>query len=446
MRRSGPESAPKVDALAVSSRPLGWVTRDAWLIVTARFLRTFAQALIAVFFGIYLIELGYSLVQMGLLITIGSIGSTLFATLIVFIGDTIGKRRLLIGFSVMMALAGLGYAFTERYTLLAFVSFFVGSLAISGSGPRGPMQPLEQATLPDTTTAQHRTDLFALAGIGERAARLSGTLGAALPAVLVVVLGIGELTAFKLMFVGYAVLMLTSASMYGFLSPIIDAGVGRGGWRNPLKLESRKTIFSLAAIFSVDNFATRFVFFSLVAAWFRVEYGFELEEVSYLLAGSTALNMVSLWIAARLANWIGLLNTVVFTHIPAVIFTVAIPFAPTSGLAVLFWLLRAFFSQMDGPPRQSYTMAIVNRDERVAMASVTNVSQAAVGAATPSIATFLWQSVSASAPFVAAGALKTVYLIGLYLAFRNVHAPEEVERAERKRRAREEARSRSADA
>lgn len=427
--------------MAVSSRPLGWVTRDAWLIVTARFLRTFAQALIAVFFGIYLIELGYSLVQMGLLVTIGSIGSTLFATLIVFIGDTLGKRRLLIGFTVMMALAGLGYAFTERYTLLAFVSFFVGSLAISGSGPRGPMQPLEQATLPDTTTAEHRTDLFALAGIGERAARLSGTLGAATPAVLVAAFGVGEITAFKLMFIGYAVLMLSSAAMYGLLSPRVESlGTGRG-WRNPLKLESRKTIFSLAAIFSVDSVATRFVFFSLVGAWFRLEHGFELAEVSYLLAGSTALNMVSLWVAARLANRIGLLNTVVFTHIPAVVFTFAIPFAPTVWLAVVFWFLRAFFSNMDNPPRQSYTMAIVNRDERVAMASITNVSQAAIGAITPSLATVLWQMVSASAPFVASGALKTIYLVGLYLAFKDVHPPEERERAERRRLEREARRS-----
>ena len=427
--------------MAVSSRRLGWVTRDAWLIVSARFLRTFAQSLIAVFFGIYLIELGYSLVQMGLLVTIGSIGSTLFATLIVFIGDTLGKRRLLIGFTVMMALAGLGYAFTERYTLLAFVSFFVGSLAISGSGPRGPMQPLEQATLPDTTTAEHRTDLFALAGIGERAARLSGTLGAAMPAVLVAAFGVGEITAFKLMFIGYAVLMLSSAAMYGLLSPRVESlGTGRG-WRNPLKLESRKTIFSLAAIFSVDSVATRFVFFSLVGAWFRLEHGFELAEVSYLLAGSTALNMVSLWVAARLANRIGLLNTVVFTHIPAVVFTFAIPFAPTVWLAVVFWFLRAFFSNMDNPPRQSYTMAIVNRDERVAMASITNVSQAAIGAITPSLATVLWQMVSASAPFVASGALKTIYLVGLYLAFKDVHPPEERERAERRRLEREARRS-----
>ncbi len=428
-------------AVAVSSRPLGWVTRDAWLMINARFLRTFAQSLIAVFFGIYLIELGYSLVQMGLLVTVGSLGSTLFATLIVFVGDTLGKRRLLIGFTAMMALAGLGYAFTERYTLLALVSFFVGSLAISGSGPRGPVQPLEQAALPDTTTAERRTDIFALAGIGERAARLTGTIGAAMPAVLVALFGVGEITAFKLMFVAYAVLMLASAAMYGLLSPEVDSGVTGGGWRNPLKLESRKTIFSLAAIVSVDGFATRFVFFSLVGAWFRLEYGFELAEVSYVLAGSTALNMVSIWVAARLADRIGLLNTVVFTHIPAVVATIAIPFAPTAWLAVVFWYLRAFFGQMDVPARQSYMMAIVNRDERVAMASITNVSQAAIGAVTPSLATVLWQMVSASAPFVASGALKTVYLIGLYVAFKDVHPLEERERAERRRLEREARRS-----
>ena len=425
----------------VSSRPLGWVTRDAWLVVSARFLRTFAQSLIAVFFGIYLIELGYSLVEMGLLVTIGSVGSTVFATLIVFIGDTLGRRRLLIGFTAMMGLAGLGYAFTEQYTLLAFVSFFVGSLAISGSGPRGPVQPIEQATLPDTTTAEHRTDLFALAGMGERAARLTGTFGAAMPAVLVAMFGIDEITGFKLMFVVYAVIMLVSGAMYGLLSPAVDSGVSGGGWQNPLKLESRKTIFTFAAVFSVDGFATRFVFFSLVGAWFSVEHDFELAEVSYVLAGSTFLNMISLWVAARLSNRIGLLNTIIFTHIPAVLATFAVPFAPTAWLAVFFWYVRAFFGQMDNPPRQSYTMAIVNRDERVAMASITNVSQAAVGAVTPSLATVLWQAVSASAPFVASGAFKTVYLVGLYLMFKDVHPPEEQERAERRRLAREARRS-----
>ena len=417
------------------SMSLRWVSRDAWLIVLARFLRTFAQASIAIFFAIYLDRLGYSLTEIGLLITIGSAGSASFALTIVFVGDTFGRRRLLIGFSIMMGVAGLGFALTDRYLLLALVSFFVGSIAISGSGPRGPVQPLETASLPDTTTPEHRTDLFAVAGIMERVARFLGSLAAALPALFVTAFGLSELDSFRVMFVGYTVLMAASTVMYVLLSPSIDQPSSHRGWQNPLRLPSRRTIFTLAAIFSVDSFATRFVVTSLVALWFSMKFGLELAEVSYLLAGSTLLSAISQWVAAKLANTFGLLNIVIITHIPAVLFIVALPFAPWAWLAMTLWLGRSFFSQMDGPPRQSYTMAIVNRDERVAMAGISNVSQATVGAATPAFATILWQSVSASAPFVASGVLKTVYLVGLYLMFKDVHPPEEeARRAKRARR------------
>ena len=402
--------------------------------VTARFLRTFAQSSIAVFFAIYLDSLGYSLPQIGLLVTAGSVGSTVFAFLIVFIGESLGRRRLLIGFSLMMGFAGLGFALTDHYLLLAIVSFFVGSVAVSGSGPRGPIQPLETASIPDTTSTEHHTDLFAPSGIVDRAARFLGTLAGALPALFAVMFDISELGGFKIMFVVHTAFMVASAAMYWLLSPAVDRTAGRTRWQNPFALPSRRTIFTLAAIFSVDSTATRFVFFSLVALWFKAKFGLDLAEVSYLLAGSTLMNMVSLWAAARIAKRIGLLNTVVYTHIPAVIFTVAVPFAPSLGLAVFFWFARAFFSQMDAPTRQAYTMAIVNREERVAMASITNVSQAASSAATPAISTILWQSVSASAPFLAAGFLKTVYLIGLYVMFKDVHPPEEEDRLAERRR------------
>jgi MFS family permease len=189
----------------------------------------------------------------------------------------------------------------------------------------------------------------------------------------------------------------------------------------------------------VDSFATRFVFFSLVALWFKTKFGFELADVSYLLASATILSAFSLWVAARLASRIGLLNTIVFTHIPAVVFTFALPFAPWAWLAVLMFLGRGFFSQMDTAPKNSYTMAIVNRDERAAMAGVNNLTQATVGTAVPTLATVLWESVSISAPFIAAGVLKSVYLTWMYFTFRNVRPPEEIERRERKQRAREAA-------
>lgn len=425
-----------------TQRPYHWVSRDAWLIISARSLRTLGQTSISVFFAIYMVELGYSVTQAGLLATIGSGGSAVFAFLVVFIGDTFGRRRLLVGFSLLMGVAGLGFAFTDQYAILALVSFFMGSLAITGGGPRGPVQPLETASLPDTTDAEHRTEIFALAGVIERIARVLGSLAAALPPVFVVIFGLTDIQSFKVMFVAYAVIMLGSAAMYSFLSPTVtrqpepaNAGPKRA-WQNPLDLPSRRTIFTLAAIFSVDSFATRFVFFALVALWFKTRFGLDLAEVSYLLAASTLLSAVSLWASAKLANRIGLLNTIVFTHIPAVVCTIAVPFAPWAWLAIVLWLVRGFFSQMDGPPKNSYTMAIVNREERTAMAGINNVAQATVGTATPWLTTLLFQSVSVAAPFIGAGIMKSVYLVGMYFAFRNVHPPEEVARRARKQRAR----------
>ena len=417
------------------------MSRDAWLIIAARSLRTFAQASISVFFAIYMVELGYSVTQAGLLATIGSGGSAVFAFLIVFIGNSIGRRRLLVSFSILMGLGGLGFAFTEEYAVLALVSFFVGSLAITGGGPRGPIQPLETATLPDTTDAEHRTDIYALSGVIERVARVLGSLSAALPTVFVALFDISVIQSFKVMYIGYAVIMLGSALMYSFLSNAVaqehesEGQSKKPSWQNPLELPSRRTIFTLAAIFSVDSFATRFVFFALVALWFKTKFGLDLSEVSYLLAASTMLSAVSLWVAAKLANRFGLLNTLVFTHIPAVVCTLAVPFAPWAWLAIVLWLVRGFFSQMDGPPKNSYTMAIVNREERIAMAGINSATQATIGTAAPLLTTVLFQSVSTIAPFLAAGLLKSVYLAGMYITFRNVHPPEEIDRQERKTRA-----------
>ena len=409
--------------------PLRWISRDGWLIITARTLRTFAQASIAVFFGFYLDELGYSFTQIGLLVTVGSVGSALLSTSVIFIGETLGRRRLLIFFSLLVGVAGIGYALTDRYLLLAMITFFVGSMAISGSGPRGPFNPLETAALPDTASAERRTDLYAVAGFGQRVARFVGTLAASLPVWFVAWFGLSVLDSYKVMFVLYTVLMVLSAAVYIGLSPAIETQAVHRRFQNPFTLPSRRTIFSLAAIYSVDSFATRFVFFSLVALWFKEIWGLDLREVTALFAVSIVMNGISLWVAAKLSSRIGMLNTIVFTHIPAVVFTIAIPFAPWAWLAVTFWISRAFFSQMDGPPRQSYTMSIVNREERVAMAGISNVSQATLGAGAPWLAGLLFDLVHTSAPFVATGLFKTVYLTGLYFAFRNVRPPQERDRA-----------------
>jgi len=181
-------------------------------------------------------------------------------------------------------------------------------------------------------------------------------------------------------------------------------------------------------LFSVDTFTTSMVTQSLIAYWFSTKFGLQLGSLALVFFVSQVLTATSLWLAAKISNRIGLLNTMVFTHIPSSFFLLAAAFAPTAWLAVLFWQFRAFLAQMDNPTRDSYTMAIVGPEERVAMASIHMVGRSALGAAGPSATTALWSLLSASAPLVGSALLKIGYDLSLYAMFRNVRPPEEVRR------------------
>ena len=181
----------------------------------------------------------------------------------------------------------------------------------------------------------------------------------------------------------------------------------------------------------MDHFAGSLLLQSLVAYWFSTRFGLELGALALVFFFSQILSAISLWLAAKLAARIGLINTMVFTHIPASLFLIAAAFAPTATLAVIFWQLRSFLAQMDVPTRTSYTMAVVGPEERVAMAGIHIVGRSVSGIGGPSVATALWQTVSASAPLLACGVLKIAYDISLYFMFRNVKPPEEAEKAEK---------------
>ena len=416
-------------ALLPGQRPLSWVSRDAWLIILARSLRTFGQSSIIILLAIYLDLLGLRLWQIGVFLSVGSAGGAFFSLVIVFIGDTMGRRRLLVSFSLLTALVGVALALTDQFLLLAAVAF-VGSFAVASGGPAGPIQPLEQAALPDTVSEEKRTDLFALTGMIATGVRAAGALAAGLPVFLQSSLGLSELSSYKPMFLGYTLLAALAALSYSFLSPRVEVRGARGGVTNPFRLPSRRIIFSLAGIAALDDFATRLIVHSLVALWFFTRFDVELSTVAFIFFGSNLATAFSLWVAAKLANRIGLLNTIVFTHIPAVLMATAIPFLPSAGLAAAFWMGRGFFSQMDVPTKQSYTMAVVGSHERSALAGTNNVARSIIGTATPSLATLLWSTFSAAVPFVASGALKMAYLATFYFTFRSVRPPEEQRRLE----------------
>ena len=410
-------------------RPLAWVSRDAWLIISARSLRGFAQTSIGIVIAIYLDLLGFSLAQIGLFFSLGIAGSALFSVAIVFIGNALGRRRMLAGFTVLTGLTGVALALTDQFVLLAFIAF-IGSFNVGGGGPAGPVQPLERASMAETAPAEKRTDMFAIYSMAATGVRSFGALGAALPVLFQSVFDLGELPSYRVMFAGYALATLGAGLLYLLLSPAVEGEVRRRAWTNPFRLPSRRLIFSIAGLVSLDAFATRFVMQAIVALWFRARFGFELDAVAYLFFGSSIMNTISIWVGAKVANRYGLVNSIVLTHIPAVVTVIAIPFMPNAGTAVALWLARAFFSQMDIGTKQSYTMAIVDSDERVAMAGVSNVGQSGLGIFSPLVALSLLTPIWIGAPFVATGVLKSVYLVGFYLLFRNVRPPEEQARAE----------------
>jgi predicted MFS family arabinose efflux permease len=252
-----------------------------------------------------------------------------------------------------------------------------------------------------------------------------GALAASLPSAFQRAFDLEQMTAFQAVFGGYALLGVIAALLYSQLSSDVEVATGEARWVNPLRLPSRKRIVTLAGLFTVDSFGTGLLGQSLASYWFFTRFGIPAQELGLLFFASHVLTAISLWVAARLASRIGLVNTMVFTHIPSSLLLIAIPFLPEAWLAVLFWLVRAFFVQMDAPTSQSYTMAVVGPEERSAMAAATSVSRSAGIAAGPAAATALWSAASASAPFVVGGAVKIIYDLTLWCLFRRVKPPEE---------------------
>ena len=412
---------------------LSWVNRDARLITLARGIRTFSQSFISVIIAIYLAELGFSLVQIGAILTVGVAGVSFFALVVGIASARVGRRRLLVVFSLLAAVAGLAMYFTEAFIPLLVIAF-LGSLSTGGGGGESPAQPLEVAILPDTGPPERRTDIFAVYSIVARTGTFLGALAAGLPVLLQDGLGLTVLSSYKSMFLGFALCQLAGAALYGFVSSAVEGAAIRQQWQNPLKLPSRRRIFTLISLYSVDTFTTSMVMQSLVAYWFYTKFGLTVESLALVFSLSHLLTASSLWISAKIANRIGLLNTMVFTHIPSSFFLLAAAFAPTATLAIVFWQCRAFLSQMDVPTRDSYNMAVINAEERVAMASINMVTRSAAGAMGPSVTTAIWNITAAWTPLVGSALLKIGYDLSLYFMFRNVRPPEEEERLRNRRR------------
>jgi MFS family permease len=401
---------------------LKWVDGDARIVIAARATRSFAQSAVAVLIAIYLGLQGFSLVEVGTFLTVGSLGAAIAAVVAGVAGDAVGRRRTLVILSLLTAVSGIALVASDRFVVLALAAF-LGNL--SGFVAAGGLGPLEQAVLAAGASPRRRTELFALFNIVGTIAAALGALASGLPTLLQRSLGLGELASFRPCFAAYAGLALLGALLYSRLSPRVELPSGEARWTNPFTLPSRSRIFTLAGLFATDSFGTGLIVQSLASYWFFIRFGLQPGHLGALFFASSVLTAISLWASARLARRIGLLNTMVFTHIPSSLFLMAVPFVPEAWMAVALWLLRAFFLQMDVPTSQSYTMAVVARAEQTAMASATTVSRSVGVAAGPSVGTALWSAIGPTVPFLVGGAVKIAYDLTLWWLFRRIKPPEE---------------------
>ena len=406
--------------------PLGWISRDGKLVILARGVRSFAQGSIAVLLAIYLDRLGFSVFLIGVFLTSGVAGGAVFAVLVGILGDWIGRRRLLAVFPIMSASVGVVLVLSDNFLLLAVVAF-VGAFTMEGMGTN-PMHPLELSSLAETAAPERRTDLYAIFNIARTVGTAFGALAVGLPDRYQRPLGLSEVDALKVMFLGYALLTASGAFIYLMLTPAVEARASESRWVNPFRLPSRRFIFTLSGLFSVDHFASGLMVTALVSYWFFTKFGVGLAPLGFIFAASNIITAISLWVSAKLSNRIGLLNTMVFTHGFSAVLLILMPFLPWAWLAVVAWQVRSFFGQMDIPPRDSYMMTIVSSRERTAMASMFTISRSTMQSLSPTVATALWSAVSSSVPFVGSGALRLIYDAMLYMMFRNVKPPEERQR------------------
>jgi MFS family permease len=417
-----------------------WLERDGRLLLAAKMVRMFAYGFLSVILAIYLKLIGFDDFLIGLILTTTLLNSVIFTLVASFYADKIGRRKFLLLYAALMSVSGFIFTISENYFAL-IIAAFIGTINITGA-ESGAFLTIEQVILPQTLkNVRKRNTVFAIYNMAGTLAMAAGVLLSGLPSVLQQHLQyfdivLNQIGSIKLLFALYSVLGIVLLGIYLLLSQKIEVRDNLEKQKDEstqltkissLTPKSRSIVMRLSCLFAIDSFAGGFMIQSIVSFWFFTRFGADLTTLSYIFSVSGVLTAFSFMAAAKIADRIGLINTMVFTHIPANILIIAVAFAPTLPIAVALYLLRMALSQMDVPTRQSYIVAVVREDERTTSAGITNISRNVTQAISPSLIGVLINSLSLAAPFVIGGALKVVYDVALYLNFRNVKPPEEKE-------------------
>ncbi len=406
----------------------GSAARDVRLLFAARTVRLFAYGLLSVVLVLHLSELGLSQARIGLLLSLTLLGDTAISLLITTRADRAGRRRMLLLGAVLMVLAGAVFAVAQSFWVL-LAAATVGVLSPSGNEV-GPFLAVEQAALAQQAAPERRTGLFAWYQLAGAAATALGALCGGALAEGLQRAGMTPLQSYRAVVSGYGLLGVALLGIFAGLGPASEAAAApAGGPATPFAAlglaRSRRVVLRLSGLFAVDAFAGGFVVQSLVAWWFHRHFGASEALLGAIFFGANLLAAISALSAAAIARRIGLLNTMVLTHLPSNVLLLLVPLMPTLPLAVAVLLLRFSISQMDVPTRQSYTMAVVDPAERSAAAGVTGIARTVGASLAPLFAGPLYASALSGAPFLIAGGLKIVYDLLLWRAFRGLRPPEE---------------------
>ena len=400
---------------AIPSRPILSATTA---VMSARAMRDFGDGFVAVLLPVYLTLLGFSAVEIGVMATVALLGTSLLTLGVGAIGGRHDQRRLLIAAALLMVASGVAFALVHDYAVLLLIAA-VGTINPSAGGA-GVFGPLEQTVLTAAVDSRARTAMFARCSLVGALAGALGALAAATPDYLTPY-GLDQLDAIRAMFVVYAVLGLIGGALYAQVPPRPHRAEAPKAALGP----SKGIVIRLAALFSLDSFGSGFVVQSLLALWLFERLDLSLTAAAAFFFWSGLLAAFSFPVAVWIARHIGLINTMVFTHIPANLCLILAAFAPSLPVVMGLLLLRAALSQMYVPTRTSYVMAVVTEPERPAAASFTAVPRSIAAALSPAMGGALYSAGFQALPLVISGTLKTAYDLMLLWQFRHVKPPEE---------------------
>ena len=395
---------------------LSWIEKPGLILISTKAIRVFAYGFMSLLLPFYLSYLNFSLQFIGIVITISILSGAIFNIFIGIYGEKIGRRSTLQIFSLFMIFSSILFILGNEISII--IASIFGVISVTGT-ETGPFLTVEQAALTKFVRDEKRTLLFSIYNFMGYTFSALGSLFSGIASFI-----FGSVTVFYILLSIFGVIGLLLFILYSMMGNFLE--IKFKGERLKLSKDARSIVLKLSILFSIDAFGGGFIVQSIISLWFKVKFNILLSNQGWIFFIGGIITAISFFLAERIARKIGLLNTMVFTHIPSNVFLIMIAFASSPILAILLLFLRQSLSQMDVPTRQSYMMAIVKPEERVALSSATNIPRGIAQAGSPYISVLSLSLGFLFLPFLLSGSLKIIYDFLIFFTFRHIKPPEEL--------------------